>query len=105
MELPYFNPIRFAIIDPMHNLFLGKRQTCNGNVNRQGILGKKFSVIEEIVTKIKIPRDVGRVRLKILLSFSGFTADQWHNWTTIFSPIALKQLLPSEDLRCWILFV
>ena len=23
LELPYFNPIRFAVVDPMHNLFLG----------------------------------------------------------------------------------
>ena len=23
IELPYFNPIRFAVIDPMHNLYLG----------------------------------------------------------------------------------
>ncbi|PKB94663.1 hypothetical protein RhiirA5_303289 [Rhizophagus irregularis] len=23
LRLPYFNPIRFLVIDPMHNLFLG----------------------------------------------------------------------------------
>ena len=106
IELPYFNPIRFAVVDPMHNLFLGTAKHAMETWTDKGILGKKeFSIIEQIVVKIKTPHDVGRVPLKILSSFSGFTADQWRNWTTIFSPIALKQVLPSEDLRCWLLFV
>lgn len=27
-ELPYYDSIRMAIIDPMHNLFLGKHNLC-----------------------------------------------------------------------------
>ena len=38
-------------------------------------------------------------------SFSGFTADQWRNWTAIFSSVALKGILPPAHLRCWLLFV
>lgn len=31
-ELPYFNPIRFAVVDPMHNLFLGTVKSMMKNV-------------------------------------------------------------------------
>lgn len=28
MELPYFNPIKNGVIDPMHNLFWGTAKHC-----------------------------------------------------------------------------
>ena len=32
IELPYFNPIRYTIIDPMHNLFLGSAKHIMKNL-------------------------------------------------------------------------
>ena len=50
-----------------------------------GILSNTdFQTIEKIVAKIKVPYHVGRISLKIALSYSGFTADEWRNWITIF---------------------
>lgn len=60
-----------------------------------------FKEIERIVSKIKTPRSIGRLPLKIASGFSGFTADQWKNWITVFSPVALKHILNSADYRCW----
>ena len=37
--------------------------------------------------------------------YKGYTANQWSNWITIYSPVVLKGTLPSEHLRCWLLFV
>jgi len=37
--------------------------------------------------------------------FSGFTADQWRIWTTVYSAIALKGIIPKEHLCCWLLYV
>jgi len=34
------------------------------------------------------------------LRFAGFSVDQWKNWVTVFSPIALKDLLPANDGCC-----
>ena len=48
---------------------------------------------------------LGRMPLKTSSSFSGFTADQWRNWTTIFSSVYLKGVLPQAHLNCWLLFV
>ena len=64
-----------------------------------------FEVIEQIVSKIYTPRDVGRIPTKIASGFAGFTADQWRNWVTIYSPVALKGIIPNDHLRCWLLYV
>ena len=45
------------------------------------------------------PHSVGRLPLKIGTGFSGFTADQWRNWTVGFSAIVLRGVLPAEHLR------
>ena len=37
--------------------------------------------------------------------YAGFTANQWSNWITVYSPIVLKGLLPDDHLNCWLLFV
>ena len=106
LDLPYFDPIRFSVVDPMHNLFLGSAKHVMQVWVDKGILTKKhFHEIEKIVSKFKTPQDVGRLPLKISSGFSGFTADQWRSWITIFSPVALKGILPLNHLRCWLLYV
>ena len=52
-----------------------------------------------------VPQDIGRIPGKISCSFSGFTADQWKNWTTVYSVFALKGVLPDNHLECWRHFV
>ena len=106
LELLYWNPIRFSAIDPMHNMLLGTaKHVMNVWVDKNCITKRHFKVIESIVSKISTPRNVGRLPLKIGSGFAGFTADQWKNWVTVFSPIALKEILNSDELRCWLLFV
>ena len=79
LEIPYFDPIRFNVIDPMHNLLLGIAKHVMETWTSCNILTtKKFKQIEGRIQSIKIPKDVGRLPLKISC-FSGFTADQWRN--------------------------
>jgi len=61
--------------------------------------------MEERALCIKSPYDVGRLPSKIGSGFSGFTADQWLNWTLVFSVVTLKGIIPAPDLQCWQLFV
>lgn len=106
LELPYWNPIKHSVVDPMHNLFLGTgKHVMQIWVDRSIITKKDFSRIEQIVAKIVTPRSVGRIPNKIASRFSGFTANQWKNWITVFSPVALKGILPTDHLRCWLLYV
>ena len=52
-----------------------------------------------------VPNDVGRIPNKIEAGCSGMTADQWKNWTLIFSPYILSTILAKEHYDCWMLFV
>lgn len=80
MLLPYFDCVRFHIIDPMHNLFTGTAKHLMKNIWLDGdnpLLKKNdLCVIQEKLDKIKAPSDIGRMLRKILSSYGGFTADQ-----------------------------
>ena len=70
------------------------------------ILNKNvFDQIQDRVDRASAPSDIGKIPNKIESGFDGFTADQWKNWTLIFSLYALSDVIPSEHLNCWRLFV
>ena len=106
LELPHFDPIRFGIIDPMHNLMLGTSKHMFSLWLEQSKLSQQdIECIQKQCEKFLIPYDVGRLPLKIGSNFAGFTADQWRTWTTVLSAVVLKGILPERDYTCWILFV
>ena len=95
LDLPYFDPVAMTIIDPMHNLYLGSARRLVYVWIKKGILTEKdFSTIQSCVDTIDVPHYVGRIPHKIQSSFSGFTADQFKNWTNIFSLMVLYDILP-----------
>lgn len=95
-----------CIFDPMHNLLLGTAKHMLSVWREKDLLSK--SQLESIQTRVDsfvAPADVGHLPSKILSGFSGFTADQWRNWTVLFSLHSLKDILPHCDFSCWQLFV
>ena len=93
-------------MDAMHNLLLGTAKNITRIWCEMGLLSsKELKQIQNIVSKINVPADIDQLPSNIASGYAGFTADQWRNWTCIFSPVALKDILPSEHLRCWLLFV
>ena len=64
-----------------------------------------FNEIQERVNKAIVPSDLGKLFTKIESAFDGFTADEWKNFTSIFSIYALKGILPSSHLECYRYFV
>ena len=106
LRLPYFDCIRFTVIDPMHNLFLGTAKHMMETWLSKSVLSTSdLEKIQEKVDAVNVPTNIGRLPGKIAKSFSGFTADQWKNWVIIFSSYALHDILPEEHYRCWLLFV
>ena len=103
MNLPYYDCIRFAIIDPMHNLFLGTpKRILQQQWIENGLISKKnLERIQQIVHSCKVPIGIGRIPNKIASNFAHLTADEWKNWTLLFSLIALQDILPNEHLQCW----
>jgi len=106
IDIDYFDPIRSHVVDPMHNLLLGTAKHMLEVWQKVGLINSNcFGVIESMASLLVCPHDVGRLPLKIGSSFSGFTADQWKTWTNVYSPVALKGVIPDNHLRVWLLFV
>ena len=106
VRLPYFNIIEQHVIDSMHNLNLGTPKHMVSLWKDLGFLGAaQLMQIQEKVDNMIVPYGIGRIPHKICSKFSGLTADQWRNWTNIYSLYALKGILPNEHYSCWALFV
>lgn len=106
LRLPYYNSIRFSVVDPMHNVLLGSAEHIVVLWKENGIIqNTHFTFVQDIVDKFVTPADVGCIPRKISSGFASFTADQWKNWTLIFSQVALKMILPDNHYRCWHAFV
>jgi len=106
IDLPLFDPIRFGVIDFMHNMLLGTPKHMFSLWTMNNILSQHdLNRIQTACEKFSIPHDTGRIPVKIGSNFAGFTADQWKMWTIVLSSVLLKGILPEQDYRCWILFV
>ena len=106
LQLPYFNAPRMCIIDPMHNMLLGTARMIAELWKSTDVLSENdFHEIQKRVDSFTCPSEVGRLPSKIASSFSGFTAEQWKNWTLFFSLYALKGILPRNQYNCWQLFM
>lgn len=97
LELSCFNPISFDIIDPMHNLFLGTTKTVLKDIwlARGIITHSQLQGIQARVNSVVVPPTIGRIPRKIASSFAEFTAEQWKNWTMVYSLFALCDILPT----------
>lgn len=106
LDLPYYDVIRMFVVDPMHNLLLGTSKRMIEVWRSFGyITDSHLKLIQEKVDNFTTPSYVGRIPTRIASGFSGFTADQWRNWTLLYSLCCLKDLLPFRDYDCWLLFV
>ena len=83
LDLPYFSPTRFLTIDPMHNLFLGTgKRVLLQWIELKLVNSTHFDKIQQFVDSIAEPSDVGRIPSS---GFSGFKANQFKTWITIYS--------------------
>ena len=106
LELSYFDPVQMTIIDPMHNLFLGTAKRVISLWKDHSVLQHNdFSAIQEQVEQVECPADMGKLPQKFASSYGSYNADQWKNWTLIYSIFALKKIIPQSHLEYWRKFV
>ena len=81
LRLPYFDPIKFIVVDPMHCLFLGIARWIVKRIwVDEGILNQQSLIkIQKKMDEFQVPSDLGRIPRKIHCreGFLNFTADQW----------------------------
>ena len=106
LDLPYYDILKFCVIDPMHNLLLGTAKHVLSVWKSAGIIEESHLFdVQRKVDAFITPTDIGRIPEKITSGFSSFTAEQWRNWTLIYSLCSLKDIPPHSDYDCWLLFV
>ena len=109
LRLPYFDPIRFITVDPMHCLFLGIAKWIVKRIwVDMGILTSiELSSIQQKMSKFQVPADLGRIPGKIYRGegFSSFTADQWWIFISIYATVVLWEYLDEVDRKILTYFV
>lgn len=105
-KLPYFLPIKMHVIDPMHNLFLGVAKHTFQVWLDVGVLNSaKLDEIDLRQEKLKIPGTVGRLAHCISKAHKRMKADEWKNWTLIYSLFCLRNVISAKYLNHWSMFV
>ena len=95
-----------CIVDAMHNLMLGTAKRMVELLKSSQVLNdKKFEEIQAKVDSFVRANEIGHIPSKDSSSFSGFTVQQWKNWTVYFSSYALQGVLPWSHYNCWLHFV
>src|SRR5947207_11224044 len=101
LRLPYFDPIRFLTVDPMHCLFLGIAKWIVKKIwVDEGVLTPdNLKNIQRKMNQIQVPADLGRIPRKIDRGegFINFTADQWRTFFTIYATTSLWEYLSTID--------
>lgn len=106
LRLPEFNMVRYHVIDPMHNVFLGIIKHTVKTWKETGLLlDRHFEKLQEKVDLMNVPSKIGRIPRKIGAGFAAFTADEWKHWVLIYSVYALYDILPEEHYKCWCMLV
>ena len=64
-----------------------------------------FDIVQDRILNCILPIGVERIPRKISSQFYSLTADEWKNWTLLYSLMVLHDILPAEHLACWKMFV
>ena len=109
LRLPYLDPIRFLVVDPMHNLFLGIAHWIVKRlwIDNDKITKAHLELMEKRAKQIKVPADVRRIPYKIATEegFLGYTADQWKMFIMIYVTLIMWDLLDEADQQILTHFV
>lgn len=72
LSLPYFDPVRFTVIDMMHNLYLGTAKRVFKAWIDKGILSaSELNEIDERARAFHVPNNAGRLPINIASNYGG----------------------------------
>ena len=102
LELPYYTSIEMCVIDPMHNLFLGRtKRVLSKWIENEIITKEGLEKIKKSIEEISLLSDIGRPPGNIKSNYGGYTAAQWKNVVLLFSMYSFKDVLSDQHLHYW----
>jgi hypothetical protein len=103
LRLPYMDPIRFAVVDPMHCLFLGVAKWIIQSIfiKEKKLNSEQLRVAQRRMDSVQLPSDIGRIPPKIAIGegFSKLTADQWKTFIMIYATTILWDMFDDNDRK------
>ena len=103
LRLPYMDPIRFAVVDPMHCLFLGVAKWIIQSifVKENKLNSEQLRIAQRRMDSVQLPSDIGRIPPKVAIGegFSKLTADQWKTFIMIYATTILWDMLDDNDKK------
>eukprot|EP00733_Pompholyxophrys_punicea_P001700 Pompholyxophrys_punicea_v1_NODE_953_length_1102_cov_5.841452.p1 type:complete len:160 gc:universal NODE_953_length_1102_cov_5.841452:202-681(+) len=111
MNFLYFNIIWSVIIDYMHGACLGVAKKLlhlwfdSENSGNAWYLGKKISLVDKLLCKIRPPSTFTRLPRSINDHGKHWKAAEFRSWILFYSPIVLRGILPDDLYYHWLLFV
>lgn len=77
-KLPYFDVVRYHVINPMHNIFLGiAKHTMKVWKDLNLLNVKSYTVLQGRVDSVIPPPKIERIPRKLSAGFASFTAEEW----------------------------
>ena len=104
LELPYFDPLKMLIIDPMHNLYLGTATTIFRKGWMQQLSKAAIASINQRVSNLVALVTVRFSYIPSPIEYS-LTAEQWMLWVNYYSIYCMHGIISDEELECWRPFV
>ena len=73
LSLPYFDPVRFTVIDIMHNLFLGTGKPMFKTWLKLGIFkSEDLDEIDRRCSCFQVPSSIGKIPINAASNYGGF---------------------------------
>lgn len=89
----------------MHNLFLGTAKYVFKLWAENLFSKEQMKELSRKIEELNASSSISRIPQKIGTNYGSYTAEEWKNWTLIFSMYALHGILPDNHLRIWERFV
>ena len=84
-KLEHFECVNFHIIDPMHNLLLGTAKYVFKLWAENLFSTGQMNELSQKTEELNISSSIGRIPRKTETNYGSYTAEEWKNWTLIFS--------------------
>src|SRR5436305_13596393 len=98
------DPIRFAVVNLMHCLFLSVAKWIIKSiiVKQNKLTMEQLHVTQKRMKHVDLPSDIGQIPAKIAIGndgFSNLTADHWKTFIMIYSTTVLWDILDDNDRK------
>ncbi len=97
LRLPYFDTVRFSIIDTLHNVFLGTGKLLIRKLTKRQLFNKKvLDKMTNDMTAMEGPSNVSSFRHKIKHGFADMTGFEWKAFWCVYAKVLLVPLLVGD---------